>query len=112
VVSEKETGLNQPSDPDLLGGRMKSHPAKDFAKGRAQEPNPEQQSDEDSGESSSGDAKRNYFSFSTARGWIKFNGGGPWLDKAGGPFLVALVVSGMVTLLAAAAWRLGLLWGQ
>lgn len=110
MTSEKESGLSQPSDSDFMG-RAKKHPAKSFANDRPA-PNPEQHSEDEANESKNGDGKRNYFSLSAARGWINFNGGGPWLEKAGGPLVVSLVVSGVVVLLSAAAWRLGLLWGQ
>ena len=105
MTSEKGSGLTQPSDSDFMG-RAKKHPAKEFASDRPA-PNPEQHSEDEANESKNGDGKRNYFSLSAARGWIKFDATGPWLEKAGGPLVASLTVLAFVVVLSAVAWRLG-----
>lgn len=108
VTSTKDSGpLSQDSD---FEGRAKRHPSKEF-KVRP-ETSPEQHAEEDveGGETKhENNGRRNLLSISAMRGWIRFDAGGPWLERAGGPLVASLTVCGVALLVAAIAWRLGLL---
>ncbi len=103
VTSTTGSGpLSQDSDFDL---RAKAHPSKSF-KVRP-EPNPEQHAEEDGGDTKNGSGRKNYFAFSLWKELFKFEGGGPWLEKAGGPLVIGLVVVVMALAVAGIAWKAG-----